>query len=621
LASAIFACGCAASGGSSGSGGSGDTTGSGGSTGSGGNGSGGTTGSGGSGSGGNTASGGTTGSGGSGSGGNGSGGTIGSGGATGSGGTSGTGGTTASGGTTGSGGHGGATGSGGTTGLGGSTGLGGNTASGGATGSGGSSGSGGTTGAGGSGTGGAGGGSSSVTVQLGQTEQMIEGFGINDNWAAGSTPAALFTTSGSGLGLTILRTGMSDTGAFYNSGETTGDVATLKAGAGSDAKLIGSVWSPPASCKSANTINPSDTNGLDGGHLMASCYTSWATTIANFAGSNGFYAMSIGNEPDFNSCGSNDPCNGQYPTTLMTAQEMTAYVKIAGPLLKAKGVKVIAPEASEWLHQWSNVSAGPDVNGHESSDPLKCGCFPDKNTNSCASACNSGMGYDYGHAMAADSTAWGAFDILGVHQYDSQSATAWPSDVNGGKPNKEVWETEMSGVKWWPQQGPSCDIANGVAVAGWIHSALTVGQASAWLWWWYQASGTDDNEGLLLKSGSTASGCSGTDTKRHYTLGNFSKFIRPGYNRVDVTGTVPSGVQLSAYKGSDGTVVVVAINSSTSTVSVPITISGGTTTPASMTPTVTDASNNLVAKTAVTVSGGSFTASLGGPSVTTFVGK
>jgi glucuronoarabinoxylan endo-1,4-beta-xylanase len=65
----------------------------------------------------------------------------------------------------------------------------------------------------------------------------------------------------------------------------------------------------------------------------------------------------------------------------------------------------------------------------------------------------------------------------------------------------------------------------------------------------------------------------------------------------------------------------VAINSSTSTVSVPITISGGTTTPASMTPTVTDASNNLVAKTAVTVSGGSFTASLGGPSVTTFVGK
>jgi len=227
--------------------------------------------------------------------------------------------------------------------------------------------------------------------------------------------------------------------------------------------------------------------------------------------------------------------------------------------------------------------------------------------------------------MAADTTAWGAFDILGVHEYDSQSAVAWPSDVNGGKPNKEVWQTEMSGVKWWPEQGPSCDIANGVKVAGWIHSALTVGQASAWLWWWYQASGTDDNEGLLLKSGSTASttGCpGGTDTKRHYVLGNYSKFVRPGYTRVDMTGTMPSGVQMSAYKGSDGTVVVVAINSSTSTLTVPITISGGTTTPASMTPWLTSATANLASQTAVTVgSGGTFMASLASPSVTTFVGK
>ncbi|HLK89720.1 MAG TPA: glycoside hydrolase family 30 beta sandwich domain-containing protein [Polyangia bacterium] len=587
--------------GSGGNTGNGGSTGNGGNTGSGGSASGGNTGSGGSvsGSGGSTGSGGTTGSGGSASGGN-----------TGSGGTTGSGGS-ASGGTTGSGGKGGTTGSGGS-------------ASGGTTGSGGSA-SGGTTGSGGVG----GSGSGTVTVQLGQTEQTIEGFGINDNWAAGSTPAALFQTSGSGLGLTILRTGMSDTGAFYNTNEMTGDVATLKSGAGSDAKLIGSVWSPPASCKTANTINPGDTDGRDGGHLMvgASCATTWANTIASFAASNGFYAMSIGNEPDFNSCGSNDPCNGQYPTTLMTASEMVSWVKTAKTafMSKAPNVKIIAPEASEWLHQWSNVSAGPDVNGHESSDPLKCGCFPDKNTNNCASTCTSGGGgYDYGHAMFADSAAWGDFDILGVHEYDSQAALAWPSDVNGGKPNKEVWETEMSGVKWWPQQGPSCDITNGVAVAGWIHSALTVGQASAWLWWWYQAGNTDDNEGLLLASGSKAStaGCpGGTDTKRHYVLGNYSKFIRPGYTRVDIGGTVPSGVQLSAYKGSDGTVVVVAINSSTSTVNLPIAISGGTSTPASMTPWVTDASNNLASKTAVTVSGGSFTASIGGPSVTTFVGK
>ncbi len=584
LASAIFACGCGTSSGGAGTGGSTGT-----------------------GTGGNSATGGSTGTGG-----------HATGGTTGTGGSNGTGGNVATGGSTGTGGH--ATG--GTTGTGGSNGTGGNAATGGATGtggatstggaagqgSGGSSATGGTTGTGGSATGGVGGGSSSsVTVQLAQTEQTIEGFGINDNWGTqftSSQASGLFSTSGSGLGLTILRTGMNPSGAFYNSFESS-NISALKTNAGSSAKLIGSVWSPPANCKTNNSID-------DGGHLLSSCYDSWSTTIANFAGSNGFYAMSIGNEPDFASCGTSDPCNGDYDTTLFTATETVAWVKVAGPKLQAKGVKVIAPEASEWLHTWSNVSAGPDVAGHESSDPLKCGCFPDKNTNSCASTCTSGMGYDYGHYLAKDATAWAAFDILGVHEYDSQVAMPWPSDVNGGKPNKEVWQTEMSGVKWWPEQGPSSDINNGVAVAGWIHSALVDGNASAWLWWWYQASGTDDNEGLYLKSG--------TDTKRHYTLGNYSKFVRPGYTRVDVTGSAPSGVLLSAYKGSDGTVVVVAINNGTGSQTVPIAIAGGTA-PASCTPWVTSASANLTSGTAVTVNGGSFSAALAATTVTSFVCK
>ena len=118
----------------------------------------------------------------------------------------------------------------------------------------------------------------------------------------------------------------------------------------------------------------------------------------------------------------------------------------------------------------------------------------------------------------------------------------------------------MSGVKWWPEQGPSCDISNGVAVAGWIHSALVVGQASAWLWWWYSGAPAPTTTRGCPQEREQRHGCSGGDTKRHYTLGNYSKFVRPGYHRVDVTGTAPSSVLLSAYAGSDGTVVVVAIN-------------------------------------------------------------
>ena len=45
------------------------------------------------------------------------------------------------------------------------------------------------------------------------------------------------------------------------------------------------------------------------------------------------------------------------------ANEMVAFLKVAGPKIQAKGVKVIAPEASEWEHTWSNKSAGPNPGG------------------------------------------------------------------------------------------------------------------------------------------------------------------------------------------------------------------------------------------------------------------
>ena len=38
-----------------------------------------------------------------------------------------------------------------------------------------------------------------------------------------------------------------------------------------------------------------------------------------------------------------------------------------------------------------------------------------------------------------------------------------------------------------------------------------------------------------------------TITKRLYTLGNFSKFVRPGFVRVGTSGG-PGGVYVSAYK-------------------------------------------------------------------------
>jgi len=96
-------------------------------------------------------------------------------------------------------------------------------------------------------------------------------------------------------------------------------------------------------------------------------------------------------------------------------------------------------------------------------------------------------------------------------------------------------------------------------------------------------------------------------------MGNFSKFVRPGWQRIGVTG---SGTPLvSAYKYSDGSFAIVAINPG-SAQRTTFSLSGlGA---ASVTPWVTSPSLSLVAQTAVSVSGSSFTSTLPATSVTTF---
>jgi O-glycosyl hydrolase len=156
------------------------------------------------------------------------------------------------------------------------------------------------------------------------------------------------------------------------------------------------------------------------------------------------------------------------------------------------------------------------------------------------------------------------------------------------------------------------DIDHGIQVATWIHAAITSGGASAWHWWWLINKGTD-GEGLLQKGGDTTN-----PPKRLYTLGNYSKFIRPGYVRVDVAGQVPDGVLVSAYTNPGATVVVVAINPGTAPVTLPVFFSGAKA-PTHVTPYVTSATDNLAAKATIPVTCSAFSATLDAQTVTTFV--
>jgi O-glycosyl hydrolase len=76
---------------------------------------------------------------------------------------------------------------------------------------------------------------------------------------------------------------------------------------------------------------------------------------------------------------------------------------------------------------------------------------------------------------------------------------------------------------------------------------------------------------------------------------------------------------VSAFKDpSTGKTAVVAVNASSTAASPMIYLSGGQSI-TQMTPNVTSASQNLVAGTAIAVSNSTFTASLPGMTVTTFV--
>jgi glucuronoarabinoxylan endo-1,4-beta-xylanase len=429
-----------------------------------------------------------------------------------------------------------------------------------------------------------------VTVRLDQAKQTMDGFGINLAFERDPLTDAeadhLFNPS-SGIGLSIVRILMTSSGEPEGAPALTSAKKAIARGAD---KIVAAPPSAFAACKTNRTEN-------DGGHLLSddggACYDQWSSKIAAFpakvksALGVDLYAMSFAHEPDFASCGTVKPCLGNFPSMLYTADEAVAFMKVVGPKLHAASptLKVMTPEVRQWGRLWTNKSSA------DGTDPL------------------NGQGYDYGHAFAKDATAWAQVDILAAHQYDTQVAQPWPSDVPRTKP---IWQTEMSGVRYFPEEGPSSTIDNGVAVAGWIHDAIVNGPASAWIWFRYKATFQDDNQGLLLQNGN--------DTKRHYTFGNFSKFVRPGYARVDITGNIPADVLLTAYKGADGTVVVVAINKGGASASLPIAIAGGAA-PASLTPWVTAATDNLAQRIAIPVSVGSFTATLPGKTVTTFVGK
>jgi glucuronoarabinoxylan endo-1,4-beta-xylanase len=399
-----------------------------------------------------------------------------------------------------------------------------------------------------------------ATVNWNSVDQVIDGFGASDAFEdrpLTSAEAALFFSPTTGVGLSLLRTRVPDDGSCSTvNANCAGEVSDMQLAIANGARVWSTPWSPPASMKSNASVD-------NGGSLLAGSYGSYATYLANYVESLRnlygirLYALSVQNEPDV---------VASYDSAVWTATDFDVFIKTnLGPTFAADGLTplIVMPETSQWQEL---VEFASDTMG--------------------------------------DPNAAGYVGINAVHDYEHVGASAYPLGQGEGK---HLWETEVSDSAAFD---PS--IASALKYAQYINDWMTIANANAWHFWWLIGANDNDNEGLI--------DASGTVTKRLYMMGNYSKFVRPGFYRIDATATPQSGVSVSAYKNStSGALVLVVINQNASSVSQSFILNGATI--STVTPWITSASFDLVQQSDVTVSGGSFTYSLPASSITSFVGN
>jgi len=412
------------------------------------------------------------------------------------------------------------------------------------------------------------------TVNWTNVYQRIDGFGASSAWQSTWTTnqADMFfsTTSGTGvsvdgstnfpftgIGLSLLRNHIVpiDPPAIPTTDETNIMIMAQARGA----KVWSTPWTPPASFK--------DNGNIVGGNFLSASNQAYASQLAGYVadmantwGVN-IYAISIQNEPD---------AVVGYESCYWSPQQFHDFVPFLHNALVASNVastRIMLPEDMHWQTNYYAVAM---------SDP--------------SVATNVG--------------------IVANHNYDgidSQHGATTPPAVLPiySNPNAALWETEVMTTDAFDGS-----IADGVYWAGRIHAFMTVAQANAWHYWWL-ISLNDDNEGLTDANGIPA--------KRMYTLGNFSRFVRPGYYRIDALNT--SSALISAYKDSVSPgFAIVAVNTNATSISQTFVLANFTTT-GFVTPWITSSTNSLAYQPDITVSILSFTYTLPALSVVTFVGQ
>jgi O-glycosyl hydrolase len=398
----------------------------------------------------------------------------------------------------------------------------------------------------------------SVTLNPTEVHQTIDGFGVAQPGGDRSqlppqnsaTPLAtlaepyrsqvfdLAFSEDKGIGLTLLRTRvegmMEPSPGVWVDEDPDQAVVMQQAAARGPVKIMASVWSPPRwmkdngltyggrcsntgaactvdwQCGAGKTCLPASLN--------SSHYQEFANFLAHYAGpyaaSKGvnIYAISMANEPESGIHATPD-LTDTWDSCQWTSGQIADFLSNSlRPTFEAQHVptKIIVPESATW----------------EPSEPL--------------------MRATYATPRARDFV-----DIVAGHSY---GGTLTQPLATARALNKSVWMTETSAIHGvWTMD-------SAVAWAKDIHDSLTGAQVNAWLWFILFAGGADQ-EGSGLIGGLPNGGFKASPS--FYALGNFSKFVRPGYTRIGASATtspLAEPLDVSAYRAGE-TYVVVAINS------------------------------------------------------------
>ena len=218
---------------------------------------------------------------------------------------------------------------------------------------------------------------------------------------------------------------------------------------------------------------------------------------------------------------------------------------------------------------------------------------------------NAGQAYNRLQVILSDPQARQYVGALAYHLYGGSS-----SDKNNIKQLSKqygipVWMTE------WSNGGN-----NGMGWANTIHDHVSQYGISALDYMWgYFGQWEPSSTNLITLKYSGAQYLGYELNKHYYTMGQYSRFVRPGSQRIEAIST-DQAVKVTAYKDGQDIIVVAINNGGTKTVQFNL---NGISDVTRVNPIRTSETENWAVLDSIAVSGSTFMAILSANSITTFI--